>query len=150
MVRNAKFKALEMNSKMRGFTIAIALFFAACSGHETGHDHSSVEIGIQLNDGNPWKANYETIEGINKMTSRLENLPIDAEGYQALGDSLKADFNTIITECTMKGEAHEQLHQFLMPLRNDIGILSAGDKGEYEEAVIEIKKHLSMFSTYFE
>ena len=48
----------------------------------------------------------------------------------------------------MKGEAHEQLHQYLVPLKNRLDVLKTGAKRE--ETLLDIRAYLETFDNYFE
>ena len=67
---------------------------------------------------------------------------------QPLVDSLQQELKTIFDKCTMKGEAHEQLHQYLVPLKNRLDILKTGAKRE--ETLLDIRDYLETFDNYFE
>jgi hypothetical protein len=55
------------------------------------------------------------------MRELLEGYPGNALNGTQLRDSLGAQMEMIFERCTMKGEAHEALHQYLQPLQGMIG-----------------------------
>jgi hypothetical protein len=76
----------------------------------------------------------------------------DAEATTAnqLHQALTHELQFIFKECTMKGESHEQLHHYLIPLRDYINQL---EKAEQDEALTlekKIQAHLQLFHQYFE
>jgi hypothetical protein len=113
---------------------------------------ASSESKMVLDDGNRWTANQETTEGINSMIA-FTNSFTDYENiasYNALSDSLNSAFNLILKQCTMDGAAHDQLHNFLFPMKAKFKILAADDLNEAKVAYEDLKKHLALYSVYFQ
>lgn len=110
--------------------------------------HEETAGKVQLDNGNKWKANAETITGISNMSSLVLN-GIDGKMDAAkLVDSLQVEFKTIFDKCTMKGESHNQLHNFLIPIKGQLEKLKAGntDAGILKE----MQEYLLTFKNYFE
>jgi hypothetical protein len=109
-------------------------------------DHSHQAATVQLNNGARWAANPETTEGINKMMMLIEGAEkaesLDIEEFRSL---LHKEFRMIFQKCTMTGEAHEQLHNYLFPLKEQMDNM----QGTPEE-IAEFKKYLNTYSQYFE
>lgn len=109
--------------------------------------------GLELNNGNKWKANPETTEGINNMISLVENMSEQptVEEYQNLGLELEKEKKYILNQCTMKGVAHDNLHQYLMPLIRRInGIKEVESVERGNKIYTYIKNHLNAYTDYFE
>jgi len=105
---------------------------------------------LRLNNGKKWQANQETTEGILAMKEHLEafrNLGLD--DYNQLRVNLELEFQMIFEKCTMKGEAHNQLHNYLYPMRDCFSDLSKGTETA-EKAFITLEKYLPMYFDYFE
>ena len=90
---------------------------------------------LKLNNGEKWIANPETHIGVSKMDSILNVFKSDtAKDYNTLGESLSKQTSFIIQKCNMKGESHDQLHQVLVPMLDEISIIkesqSQDDKNE--------------------
>jgi len=106
---------------------------------------------LQLNNGNLWKANIETTEGIETMKnlmisfSKQENMEVNSN----LKQDLEKEFGTIIAKCTMTGEAHTQLHKYLLPMRDLFGGLAAPDLATRKASFDKINTHLKAYSKYF-
>ncbi|HKK39870.1 MAG TPA: hypothetical protein VJ949_10665 [Cryomorphaceae bacterium] len=101
---------------------------------------------VQLNDGERWEANAATIEGIENLTEMVMTFDAAEGDYDILQSKLREEFGLIFKNCTMKGEAHEQLHNYLLPLMELFGKLTLEDR---EDALAKIKEHLARFDTYF-
>ncbi|MGM1056483.1 MAG: hypothetical protein ACQEWG_11410 [Bacteroidota bacterium] len=106
---------------------------------------------IQLNNGSTWKANTETTEGIQAMESRIaEDESNSIKHYKKLALDLNDLKNTIIKECTMEGESHDNLHVFLVPLVDKIAALGeVNSVQEGEKITIEIREYLAAYYNYF-
>ena len=103
---------------------------------------------VQLDNGKKWKANAETITGINHMSSLVQNgIDRKIEAVK-LYDSLKVEFKTIFDKCTMTGESHNQLHNYLIPIKGQLEKLKAGNNDA--EILKEMQEYLLIFKNYFE
>ncbi len=116
---------------------------------ETNHHES--ESKVSLNNGETWIANRETTDGINKMIQLMDTFSEtdNADAYKSLSDTLDSEFNLIFKRCTMKGEAHNQLHNYLFPMKAKFKSLASGDLSESKTAFDDLKAHLAEYNTYF-
>ena len=118
------------------------------------HDehHSSQASPVSLNQGKKWVANAETKEGINKMAALLDAFPNppQPDDFLTLKVNLETEFNQVIQQCTMTGEAHEQLHNYLMPMAEMISQLNPKDVNHSGSVKEKLKQHLDEFGNYFE
>ncbi len=111
--------------------------------HETG--------AVQLNDGEKWGANLETTEGIKRM-QQLMSAFTDKEstlGYASLKENLETEFTTIFEKCTMKGESHNQLHNYLKPMLGLFDGLESSDLDTCKKNYDTMNIHLSYYENYF-
>lgn len=115
--------------------------------------HSDYIIdGLELNDGEKWKANAETTSGINQMIEVCKEFTENPtiEDYQDLSQNLGEIKSEILNQCTMKGPAHDNLHSFLMPLIGQIKSLkSESDLTNANEIFETIQLHLAQYDIYF-
>jgi len=122
--------------------------------NETNNEEQKEELGqLTLNEGKKWVANPETIEGINNMIAILAN-NVEEERvilYVARGQQLMAEFETLVKKCSMTGEAHKQLHYYILPLKEKIELLSSCEEiTDCDITSLDILRHLNKFSDYFE
>lgn len=111
-------------------------------------EHEETAGKVQLDNGKKWKANAETITGISNMSSLVQN-GIDGKMDAAkLVDSLQVEFKTIFDKCTMTGESHNQLHNYLIPIKGQMEQLKAGSNNA--ETLKEMQEYLLTFKNYFE
>lgn len=102
---------------------------------------------VSLNDGQLWEANSETTQGIKNMQQLMDSYSKVNGNPEKLITELKAEFAMIFKKCTMKGEAHEQLHNYLISLKTKIDKLSEGISDDNTE---EFKKYLKEYYNYFQ
>ncbi|MEP2670242.1 MAG: hypothetical protein ABJH04_14665 [Cyclobacteriaceae bacterium] len=142
--------------KITILSITLLFFITSCStekhtdehtqSEETPASHSAPDL-IQLDNGNKWAANIETTEGIDNMTQMIEAAQSDpVSSVASLKENLLMEFTDILNKCTMKGESHEQLHNYLLPLKADIEKLSETYTPEELE---NIQSYLAKYDTYF-
>jgi hypothetical protein len=132
-----------------------ALVFSCSEPSETQHGHQPETIApvaaVTLNNGEKWQANPETTDGIKNMTALLQAIPDTAtvEDYHTLRTRLEAEFNAVLRNCTMTGEAHEQLHNFLLPMKSMFDDLGSGDAATARRAVHRLEQHTAEYYRYF-
>ena len=137
--------------------IIIVVFFSifSCtSKQKTSSPESNAgeeQLSIQLDNGKPWLANAETTTGIQHMQMLVNNFPDDADltTCRVLKSELETKYNFIFEKCTMTGEAHEQLHAYLLPMKDMISRVDSQDPEVSKAAVAELKKHLALYGKYF-
>ncbi|MFN0274794.1 MAG: hypothetical protein ACKVPJ_03535 [Chitinophagales bacterium] len=118
--------------------------------HESENEGEEAEKAgkVVLNNGAKWQANSATTEGIQNMLSMVnEYINKGDTDSQQLSENLEKEFNTILQKCTMTGEAHDQLHNFLLPLREKIEQLK---EKKNVEAVKDIQSYINNYYNYFE
>ena len=113
---------------------------------------SKKEETLHLNNGEKWVANPETTQGINRMLEIVaaQNDAQNFSLYEEMGKSLNLEMKTIFNQCTMKGEAHDQLHLYLIPLVKQFRALeNAENKEDAASKIGVITAHLNNYKTYF-
>lgn len=121
---------------------------------EATHHHAehSEQAPVLLNNGQKWSANAETTEGIKKIDALLEAFPDNAktEDFHSLKIQLQNEFDTILQKCTMTGEAHNQLHNYLLPMQKMIEKLTSDSPEEYKTSLEKLKAHIAEYDNYFQ
>ena len=114
--------------------------------------HESIDKEITLNNEVLWQANPETTEGILKMKERMNSFNDfeKKEAYATLKESLETDFTELFQKCTMKGEAHNQLHNYLFPYIDLFDGLESLDLEICKKSFKELNNHLNDYYSYFE
>ncbi|OGS73967.1 MAG: hypothetical protein A3F91_14380 [Flavobacteria bacterium RIFCSPLOWO2_12_FULL_35_11] len=143
-------------------TLLATILVVSCNNEKTKKQEIAVPVQIEeeahesegvlkLNNGDLWMANAETTEGIEKMTQLIANFTDteNMEAYAELKKTLETEFGTIISKCTMTGESHDQLHNYLLPMKPLFKDLAAEDLETRKAALEKLTKHLSEYSAYF-
>ena len=86
------------------------------------------------------------LDGIKNMQQLLDSYPKENSNPDELIAGLKAEFGMIFKKCTMTGEAHEQLHNYLIPLKTKIESLSEPIS---DENTNDLKMYLEDYFNYF-
>ncbi len=144
--------------------VAALMFAISCGQHsENKNDndkastvadeeqHHATDIGVSLDNGKPWIANPETTSGIKNMIKLTKSFT-DKESLEAfaiLNKNLIEEFNEIFKQCTMTGEAHNQLHNYLHPLKGIIDDIGSSDIEKCRKSFDKLQKHLAEYSKYF-
>lgn len=103
---------------------------------------------LVLNNGVKWQANAATTEGIQKMQTMVNDyLNKNDTDNNKLSENLEKELTIILQKCTMTGTAHEQLHSFLLPLKENMKKLK---DSKQTEKVKEIQTYLNTYNNYFD
>lgn len=115
----------------------------------TEHEqHSERAEGLRLDNGRKWPANAETTAAIANMRALVEGYLNSGESNaQILQQELEEEFASLVRQCTMQGEAHDQLHFYILPLKGRIKNL---DNANGREDVEGLAGYLGKYGTYFE
>ncbi len=157
-----------MKKKLLIPAAVFALFMVGCMGNDSkvdteyentgaevphfeSEDHQagliSLEDEVQLKNGEKWEANIETTEGIHNMLALVKKQESkETPDYVGLKENLDKEFNIVLEKCTMTGEAHDQLHHYLLPLKARIDKLY---QNANKEAIEDIKNYLLTYHDYF-
>ncbi|HUH19400.1 hypothetical protein [Albibacterium sp.] len=119
--------------------------------HLVTEDHKAglipLEDQVKLDNGEKWIANIETNEGIDNMLAMVKKEKSkETPDYVMLKERLDKEFNVLLEKCTMTGESHDQLHNYLLPLKAKIDKL---DPNSSKEAIEEIENYLLTYYDYF-
>lgn len=104
---------------------------------------------VQLNNGEKWVANAETTKGIQRMQSLAEGYSGQDADAAHLAEDMLVAYQEIFDKCTMKGAAHDQLHNYLMPLGAHLNEIKACTSG-CGEHILHVQAYLKTYTTYFQ
>lgn len=110
-------------------------------------------VKVTLENETLWKANDYTSIGMNNMIKLMQDLAINKaniKDFELLTGNLKNEFTLIFQKCTMKGEAHNQLHNFLIPINNEFENLESDNIETAKTSYDRLLKHIKTYSLYFE
>ena len=111
------------------------------------HQHSDSEA-IQLNEGKKWKVDDNMMLYIRNMEKDVMNFNSENnKNYPLLANKLKSNIDLLTSNCTMKGEAHDELHKWLVPY---IELVDKFSKEKSKNQFIEIQESFKTFNQYFQ
>jgi hypothetical protein len=139
------------------WTLILATFFLAITtGSCTGDNHASAAAKnsykepqwppVELDNGAKWTANPETTQSISVMQDFLKTQSEKLSAAE-IKDRLQNEFKLIFKNCTMTGAAHDQLHNYLLPLRDKINALNDDNR---KTALSELQNYLNSYNRYFQ
>lgn len=147
-------------------TLIISIFFTGCRDNQEQPAETTPQIehkdavhpenvgwedDLELDEGNQWKVNRGTTEGIQRMSQLLEERSTNSvEEYRRLGDDLEEENNNIDRERTNNGSSDENLDIYLKPLKEKIEQLQEVESEEEGASIkSELEQHLYAYSNYF-
>lgn len=136
--------------RIAGTTIMMLLFLSMFSVVLKAEKHGEIK-GMELNDGKRWEANKETTSGIKNMEKLVIGFTKmnDVKEYKDLTEKLNEEFQGIFDNCTMTGTAHDQLHNYLVPIIDYLKDLKSDDLKECKDSYGKLKVHLAEYDKYF-
>jgi len=149
--------------------MAFSFFFFACandakqgSGEETAHEethsethaeeHEDHDGEIELNDGHAWKVDDNMMSFIKKMDQDVAAFAgKNYNDYQVLAIDLTENIDQLTSNCTMTGQAHDELHKWLLPYIDTVNAFAkAEDEHSAKEQFENVKTSFVTFNQYFE
>ena len=110
------------------------------------HQHSD-NAAIHLNDGEKWKVDDNMMEHIRNMENDIVAFTNKSDkNYTQLASKLKANLDLLTSNCTMKGQAHDELHKWLVPY---IDLVDSLEKENTDEQFKAIQHSFETFNQYF-
>ena len=110
------------------------------------HQHSESET-IQLNNGEKWKVDDNMMIHIRNMEKDVVHFDQEkSTNYSLLANKLKTNIDILISNCTMKGQAHDELHKWLVPY---IELVDSFSKEKSANQFTEIQNSFLTFNEYF-
>lgn len=106
---------------------------------------------VQLDNGEKWQANRETVNGIKNLQTLISEFDHsnNSDSLIALSSEMDTEFKLIFKNCTMTGAAHDQLHSYLLPMLGMMKKVETPSLENQKKALMKTKKHLLMFDRYF-
>jgi hypothetical protein len=126
----------------------ITLSLGSCSHHG---EHGLEQEALVLNNGQKWKVDANMMVHIQQIFTDVESTSAEeTKDYKALDEKLIANINLLTGDCTMKGQAHDELHKWLLPfiaLANDLENRSGTEA--QEDWFREVQASMTTFNSYF-
>ena len=115
-------------------------------------NHHDEHEAIVLNNGEKWKIVESMLVYIRNMEQAINNFEgSQSADYTALAKTIDENLIELTSSCTMEGQAHDELHKWLVPF---IGLSEefdvATELSEQERIYNDFKETFVEFNTYFE
>ncbi|MBW7913450.1 MAG: hypothetical protein H3C54_07080 [Taibaiella sp.] len=140
-----------------------ALFFISCADNtdeqpaaatavEEQHEHSHEQEGIELNNGQKWKVDENMMVYLVQMEKDITGFSgTTMAEYKQLASGLEQNIELLTSNCTMEGQAHDELHKWLLPFMELSEQFSASaTEPDAEKYYGQIKTSMEDFHRYFE
>lgn len=145
-----------ISKQLSSFLLFLAFTFTGCEGSpnnteiksvkENEHHHSEEEI--KLNNGEKWIVEPSMLSIIRKMESEINHF--DQLNFTELGTILSKDIEDLTSNCTMTGQAHDELHKWLLPYIDLVEELTqTSDKQKAIAIYDRLKRSFRTFNQYF-
>lgn len=121
------------------------------ASEEMGHHHEDSASSILLNNGEKWKVDENMLVYIVAMRKDIEDFSgTKQEDYKALADKLQINVDQLTSNCTMTGQAHDELHKWLLPYIDMVkALLESKNITESKENFELIKSSFLEYDKYF-
>ena len=120
--------------------VAAVISLSGCNGNNST---ISAQGTIQLNDGQKWKVDPPMLQHITAMETAIDNFG-PGEEISTLKSTLTDNLKGLTSKCTMQGQAHDELHKWLVPLMETV------DTMDSNKSIERLKHDFEIFHTFFE
>lgn len=145
--------------RLKLLVIASIILITACSHFEHHHDNSAnhdahsshatgeVPLKLKLNGNDKWLMDAHTRSVTADMVDRFTSIEVENQNQEdltKLGEQLSQDLDKLIQGCTMKGDAHNSLHDFLgsfMPALEQLKTTGTVDSAKHVEHLLTEYQH---------
>jgi hypothetical protein len=107
---------------------------------------------LKLNDGQKWVVAEPMMVHLRNLEREVQDFERTPGGDDAvLAREVQDNLGRLVTNCTMEGKAHDELHKWLMPfLALSAEYSKATDPPVQQQKRREIQESLQVFHLYFE
>lgn len=115
---------------------------------DTHHVHSDE---IVLDGDKKWTVDTNMMVFIRGMEDDISSFSQDKDEFSTLANDLDDKLNSLTSNCTMSGQAHDELHKWLLPFIETASELKeGGNTKEKENTFAELKESFVLFNKFFE
>ncbi len=129
--------------------ISICLWGCNQSTENNSNSHKDHHGSISLNEGEKWIVDSAMIVHIRNIEQDiLDYKQKDSNQYSTLAAKLQNHLDLLTSNCTMKGQAHDELHKWLVPFMQLVDDLLHAETDE-ASTFKDIEDSIATFNTYF-
>lgn len=134
------------------FVIAILLFSCNEPGNaeaENANEPIESPSGIVLVDNKKWKVDPNMMVHLRNLEKVLNDT--NQKNLDTVGADLEHHLDLLTSNCTMKGQAHDELHKWLVPFINDVSQFNEeSDEKKRKKQALKLKDSFAEFNSHFE
>ncbi len=129
--------------------LIMGLLLISCKNNGSSNEQNEK---LQLNNGQKWKVDEKMLVFIRNMESDILDFSnTDQKDFNILTEKLQSNIDLLTSNCTMKGDAHDALHKWLLPYIEIVNTLSETKNSTEASTQFEnIKTSFSTFNQYFQ
>lgn len=126
--------------------------FTSCNGSQESIESESIthqieSDAIQLDNGEKWTVDLEMMAHIQSMQ---DGVRVSEEiGLDSLATQLKSDLDLLTSNCTMTGQAHDELHKWLLPFIQLVDQFDAAEGVDKKDSYQELTVSFDEFNQFF-
>ena len=137
----------------------LVLALAGCAGSKRGdappageaHAAHSGQGALELDGGKKWAVPGPMMVHIQSIERLVREFEAGGGDHAVLAASIQENLGGLVTNCTMRGKAHDELHKWLMPvLGSSADYAKAADPQVQRQKLQEIERSLAVFHRYFQ
>ncbi len=116
---------------------------------EEEHHHN--DGPIVLNEGEKWIVDEEMMVHVKNMDNDVNAFEAKSlNDFSVLAKKIENNIELLTSNCTMTGQAHDELHKWLLPFIDLSEAFSASKSAqEFTDNFLKIKTSFITFNTYF-
>lgn len=129
------------------FVLIVSILGLASCKSNNHHNSES----INLNDGEKWKVNAAMLTPILEAEKLLDAyIQNNSTDYKTLAKELDEKNQNLISNCTMKGKSHDELHKWLHPHLELVDeLMNTKSDEDAKNIVSQLQQSFQNFHTYF-
>lgn len=129
--------------------LIMGLLLISCKNNGSSNEQNEK---LQLNNGEKWKVDEKMLVYIRNMESDILDFSnTDQKDFNILSEKLQSNIDLLTSNCTMKGDAHDALHKWLLPYIEIVNTLSETKNATEASTQFEnIQTSFSTFNQYFQ
>ncbi len=118
----------------------------------TEEAHEDIQEELHLHGENKWEVSEHMVAHIKSVDSLVNNYVVTSDKTpNELALEIDEQLKLVTQTCDMQGEAHAQLHLWLLPFWNFVDQLKESSDPENQVLILtEMKKSLEVYHTFFE
>jgi hypothetical protein len=149
---------MSVNTLNVAIALGLAFAVASCSSTETTHEADNAvhahrdDTALQLNHGKKWKVDDHMMDELRELEIIVtHSAAVDPRNLDNIADSLIVHLDILTSNCTMQGQAHDELHKWLVPFIDLVNeFANYEDETEALSQLDEMKEKFKLFNSYFE